>query len=367
MGKRMQSAITGGALIPAWLLLVSAQAADTLPDPYPEDWARRDLSYFGDTDEWDKSRAICAAVLDTRAPEADLPTPEDRVALEGCSSADLYYGIGMAADPVAARKCAFLEVERNKTEAAQSSATPFEFYDAHGMLATIYANGKGAGRSLDFAIHAACQLEDAPRAMVGRIEHLDRLRREGPDADAFSTCDDITSGVSAGICSDLSARIAEQDRAKELAAWTVGWPASQRDAFADAFASFEAYASVSNDLNCFRGTLAAACSIEGAESDIEIFLARLRSLVDRQPLPRAERLEEGDVALSYQERPATVTKAEFDRSLRYMDAETRQWYVANREEAIAARRLFEPKLIAFLKLARPDITSHQVRVLFRDL
>jgi hypothetical protein len=273
----------------------------------------------------------------------------------------------MPANPVAARKCAFLEVERSKTEAAQSFAIPFEFHEAHGMLAIVYANGTGAGRNVDFAIHAACQLEDAPRAMVGRIEHLDRLRRDGPDADAFSTCDDITSGISMGICSDLSARIAEQDRAKELAAWTAEWPASQRDAFADAFASFEAYASVSNEMNCFRGTAAAACSIQGEESDIAIFLARLRSLVERQPLPRAEPAEEGDVTLSDWDRPATMTKAEFDRSLAYMDAETREWYVANRKEAIAARRLFEPKLIAFLKLARPDLTPHQVRVLFRDL
>lgn len=363
----MQSAIKVAALVPAWLLLVGAQAADTLPDTYPEDWARRDLSYFGDTDEWDKTRAICAAVSDTRPPEGDLPTPDDRAALEGCNSAELYYGIGMPADPVAARKCAFLEVERSKTESAQSFATPFEFHEAHGMLAIVYANGTGAGRNLDFAIHAACQLEDAPKAMVFRIEHLDRLRREGPDADAFSTCDDITSGISAGICSDLAARIADRDRTKELAAWTAGWPASQRDAFADAFASFEAYASVSNDMNCFRGTLSAACAIEGAERDIAIFLARLRSLVERQPLLRVEPAAEGDVVLDYQGRPATVTKTEFDRSLAYMDAETREWYVANRKEAIAARRVFEPKLIAFLKFARPDLTSHQVRVLFRDL
>jgi len=367
VGKRMQSAIAVGALVPACLLLVGAQADDTLPDPYPEDWARRDLSYFGETDEWEKTRSICAAVSDTRAPEGDLPTPEDRTVLEGCSSADLYYGIGMPADPVAARKCAFLEVERNKAEAAHSFATPFEFHDAHGMLAMIYANGKGAGRNLDFAIHAACQMEDAPRAMVGRIEHLDRLRREGPDADAFSTCDDITSGISIGICSDLSARIAEQDRAKELAAWTAEWPASQRDAFADAFASFEAYASVSNELNCFRGTAAAACSIGGVERDIAIFLARLRSVVERQPLPLVDPEVEGDVMRGDWDRPAVMTKAQFDQQMAYRDAEVRRWYAANRKQAIAARRQFEPKLIAFLKLARPDLTSHQVRVLFRDL
>lgn len=367
MGNRMQSAITIVAVIPAWLLLVSAQAPDTLPDPYPDDWAKRDLSYFGDTDEWEKTRAICAAVSDARPPEGDLPTPEDSAALEGCSSDELYYGIGMPADPVAARKCAFLEVERSKTEAAQSFATPFEFHGAHGMLAIVYANGNGAGRNLDFAIHAACQLEDAPAAMALRIEHLDRLRRDGPDADAFSTCDDITSGISAGICSDLAARIAQQDRTKDLAAWTVGWPASQRDAFADAFASFDAYASVSNELNCFRGTLATACAIEGGERDIAIFLARLRSLVERQPLPPVTPAEEGDVVLGDWDRPAVMTKAEFDRSLADMDAETREWYVANRRKAIAARRLFEPKLIAFLKLARPDLKPHQVRVLFRDL
>jgi len=367
IGKRMQSAITLGALVPVWLLLVGAQAPDALPDPYPDDWSQRDLSDFGDTDDWDKTRAICAAVSGASPPEGDLPRPEDRVALTGCNSAELYYGIGMPADPVAARKCAFLEVERSKTEAAQSFATPFEFHEAHGMLAIVYANGTGAGRNLDFAIHAACQLDDAPRAMVFRIEHLDRLRRDGPDADAFSTCDDITSGISAGICSDLAARIAEQDRAKELAAWTAGWPASQRDAFADAFASFEAYASVSNEMNCFRGTLAAACSIEGAERDIAIFLARLRSLVERRPLPPVEPAEEGDVMRGDWDRPAVMTKAEFDGHMAYRDADTREWYAANRKEAIAARRLFEPKLIAFLKLARPELSSHEVRVLFRDL
>ena len=356
-----------GALAAISVLLVSAHVPGEPPEYYLQDWSTRDLGYFGDPGQWQETRALCAGVADAVPPAADLPTAADRAALKGCSSEALYYGIGTMRDPSAARKCAFLEIERNMEETRSTLATPFEFFDAHGMLAVIYANGTGAERDLDLALHAACRLEHAPMAMESRIRHLDRLRSEGPGDEPFSICDDITSGISMGICAGHFARVAQQQRTGWLQEWQAGWTQQQRGLFAAAYESFAAYAEISHELDCFRGTMAAACSISGTERDVQDFLERLEALVAHRPLPRRERVEEGDVTRDTGARPATATQEEFGQILEGLDAHEAGVHLANQRNAIAARKVFEPRLIAFLKSVRPDLTSRQVRVLFRDL
>src|SRR5690606_3014606 len=50
--------------------------------------------------EDDATAAICNRVRDLQPPSADYPDPATVAMLGHCESADLYYGIGMTADPV---------------------------------------------------------------------------------------------------------------------------------------------------------------------------------------------------------------------------------------------------------------------------
>ena len=107
-----------------------------------------------------ESKAICRGVLHRDPPAADRPDARTAASLKDCDSEKLYYGIGMKADPVRARQCAFLEMAKEPDEGIFAGRT---------MLMTIYANGVGAKRDLDVATHLACGLEGAPAAAAMRI------------------------------------------------------------------------------------------------------------------------------------------------------------------------------------------------------
>ena len=95
---------------------------------------------------FEESRAMCRAVKGREPPKADRPSAAAAAALKGCDSEALYYGIGMKADPVKARHCAFLERDAGDQGTFGGSL----------MLMTIYANGIGAPLDLAAATPLAC-------------------------------------------------------------------------------------------------------------------------------------------------------------------------------------------------------------------
>jgi len=100
------------------------------------------------------------------------------------------------------------------------------------MLMTIYANGEGAKRDLDVAIHLACGIEGAPMESHGRVAHLAELKAKGWKGRDFHYCDDITSGLAMGYCASHSATMARALREKALAAMSAGWtPAEKQPGF----------------------------------------------------------------------------------------------------------------------------------------
>ena len=88
-------------------------------------------------------RAVSDGTASLPEPKADLPSPGEAAALKDCESAALYYGIGRPANPVAARKCAYLESRRGEGGPTLAGAP---------VLAMIYANGRGVRRNYDQAI-----------------------------------------------------------------------------------------------------------------------------------------------------------------------------------------------------------------------
>lgn len=189
--------------------------------------------YFGDPDgrnygdpQFAASQALCRAVRDRAPPPEDLPDAATAKTLEGCSSEALYYGIGMTPDPVRARQCAILEMKNQDK--------PYEAFAGAGMLMTIYANGRGARKDLDLAVHMACAVWGAPVDNDNLVQALDLRRRGGSASEPFDYCSDVmigASNVSGPMCLTHEAQVAEPVRAARLAVLTRDFSPAARQAY----------------------------------------------------------------------------------------------------------------------------------------
>jgi uncharacterized protein YecT (DUF1311 family) len=250
------------ALLPA-LAAVSALAADQ-----PTDWSQVQ-------DEWSKdfaeSKAICRQLLNHPTPSAIELNTTDTMALDGCDSEALYYGIGIAPDPGKAAKCALIEAKDGDDSV----------FGGRTMLMTAHANGRGVKRDLDLATRLACQIDGAPAERDGRVRHLAELKKTGWKGSDFDYCDDITSGLAMGYCADREARRADAVRETKLARLAGGYTPAQRQALAvlrKAHGAFvDAHGSGEVDLS---GTARAALQIAAEESQKDELLDLLQRLKD---------------------------------------------------------------------------------------
>jgi hypothetical protein len=244
--------------------LVAAAAAQS------EDWGDFDEEW-ANSPEYETSKALCRSLRTREPPPSDRPTPKQAAALRGCSSETLYYGIGRPPDPERARHCAFVEREENG-----EGMWPFA---GRSMLMTIYANGVGARRDLEIAIHLACQMEAAPAESHGRVTHLAALREQGWTGTDFHFCDDVTSGLAAGYCADHGATIAGARREAELDRISGRFAPSQERAFAALRAAHAAYVDAHGEGEVdLAGTLRAAMQIGAQEALREELVETIRLL-----------------------------------------------------------------------------------------
>jgi uncharacterized protein YecT (DUF1311 family) len=244
---------------------------------------------FTSTPEYAPSKALCRKLRDREPPAADRPSAAQAKALAGCDSEKLYYGIGVAADPVKARQCAFLEAE------TENGDGPFS---GRAMLMTIYANGRGAAKNIDVAIHLACGIEGAPMEMLGRIDDLTQRRtKAGGD---FDYCDDITSGNSGGQCAEHGAEI---ERAKRDSVWarlTAQWSPAEKQALVRLKAAHKAFAEAHAEGEVdMSGTLRGAFYVDAVEKLDKALLAMVQRLeAGRAPAATHVQFLAADAALN---------------------------------------------------------------------
>lgn len=189
-----------------------------------------------------RSQALCRAVAGRDAPTVDRPDVATASRLQGCDAEALYYGIGVARDPVQARQCAFTQRPTDQM---------LEPFAGRAMLMTIYANGEGARRDLDVAIRMACTLEGAePAEYDRRVTRLARLRDTRWQGRDFSYCDDIDPGLGTGLCASHRAALARPQREAAQRALIGRWSTEQRAAYEPLRRAFEEFvaASASGDL-----------------------------------------------------------------------------------------------------------------------
>lgn len=167
------------------------------------------------------AQRMCAAVKDVQLPAQDQPAPGEKKSLANCSSQDLYFGFGQPTDPVKARKCAYVEMEQGKD--------PLDIAGL-SVLMMIYANGKGADRSLDVAIKLACEMPGAPGDVAGNIYELERFRKAPPNA-RYSVCDHSAAPHLYKSCAILGDRFDAIERAKEISDITGSWSEKDHKAF----------------------------------------------------------------------------------------------------------------------------------------
>lgn len=223
----------------------------------------------------------CGDALALAVPVKDLPDAGDRLALRGCDSEALYYGIGVAKDDAAARKCALIEAE---------SPDPNPGIFGAGVLMMIYANGRGVPRDLGLARKFACAMWSAPAELSGRLAHLRQLAEANDAGSPLDVCDDITSGVMGGFCAGREERRASVGRTAALSALQANWSAEQREAFRALRRAADGYfkASTNNEVD-LSGTLRGAFMTEHEAALEGELLSMLRDF-------EAGRLPQGDAA-----------------------------------------------------------------------
>jgi uncharacterized protein YecT (DUF1311 family) len=204
----------------AAVVLVTLSA---LAGPYPN------TSFMGDladrNADWYQR---CMAVEHAQAPAADLRVAAPKAP---CDPTALYYDTralpaSTAADWAKVRECA---VARQ-----------------HDMvLMMLYANGYGVKQDLDLATRYACSLDQvAPAEMESRVAHLSALQ---PGARPFDFCDDITSGLSGAVCSNMREGQRTREREVQLKRYADALASNAKAAFDQLRKAQAAFAQASED------------------------------------------------------------------------------------------------------------------------
>jgi hypothetical protein len=164
---------------------------------------------------------LCAEVKDVALPTTDRPTAEETKALAGCVARELYFGFDKTPDSVAARKCAYLEMDRGNNE-------PFA---GKTILMMVYANGKGVARNLDLALKLGCEVPGSAGDVAGRVHQLARFKQANWKGDNFSVCDHSADRHMYRECAILDYRFDHLEREKTLDDMAAKFTVAQRKAF----------------------------------------------------------------------------------------------------------------------------------------
>lgn len=165
---------------------------------------------------------VCRQAKTIPLPKAPTSGPLDAKQLTKCDERALYYGWGSKPDYAAALQCGWYEYAHPDKVNANMFAGP-------GVLAMLYANGKGVERNDNLALRFACEMDWAAEAeMALRIGHLEYRKKINDQSSDFDLCADITSGLNQGACTSIQTSARDAGRDKKIAAISSGFsPAVQ--------------------------------------------------------------------------------------------------------------------------------------------
>ena len=285
------------------------------------------------------AKRMCAAVQDVQLPPADQPTADEKKSLANCSSEDLYFGFGQAADPVKARKCAYVEMEQGKDDLDIAG---------RAILMMVYANGKGVDRNLDVAIKLACEMKGEPGDTAGNIYELERLRKYPPTT-RYSVCDHSAAPHLYKSCAVLGDRFDQIERQKKLAAITASWTKKEKSAFDQLHNAAEKF---------FKSR---------ASSEIDLrptFEVQERAFMERDFIEKLEKLQSGELP-SFS--AADFKKANADVGQAYAETQkdpNRRWGTATVQGVRQTQQLwlaYRDAWVKFGKVKYPHVSADSWR------
>jgi len=212
-------------------------------------------------------RQAMAQPLAARTPAGPLTQDE----LKDCDETALYYGQGAKPDYAAALQCGWFERAHPQNGDAN-------LFHGPGVLAMLYANGRGVPRDYDLAIRFACEIDWAANAeFESRVGHLERLRETHPPNASFDLCDDITSGASQGFCASVRSTGRDVVRDGQIAAIVARFPPAAKSAFLSLQSTESAFedARVSGEVDA-SGTARAALQLDEQARLADQFLINLQ-------------------------------------------------------------------------------------------
>jgi uncharacterized protein YecT (DUF1311 family) len=240
----------------------------------------------------------CQRVQSRVPPAADLIVdPAQRMA-KNCSASELYY-----------------EALHSEGQSPQIWSSVRQCaYTAHdyGVLAMLYANGRGVAKDLDLATKFACSTESAIAEMEGRVAHLAEMGRKR-DSKEFDLCDDITSGYMQGMCAVVEERQNGKLREARLVNVMKGWSVTQKSALSNLRRKVENFAKHrADDETDLSGTARRALQVESEADELDQFVEDIvvfeRGELDSQPSDSPKVLDARLNQLYWQLMRATGTK-----------------------------------------------------------
>src|SRR5947209_1814632 len=273
------------------------------------------------------SQRLCAEAKNAELPAEDRPTSEESKTLADCVSEDLYFGFGRPADPVAARKCAYVEMDRGETRA----------FSGKTILTMVYANGKGATRNLDLATRLACEMNGAPDDLAGTIRQLARYKQGHWTGNNFNICDHSAARSMYEQCAILDEKFDSLERHNKLQEITSRWSAADQKAFQ----SLQQAAEMFFQLHA------------GKERDLTAtVLVHEQAFMERQFIEMLETLERGELP-SFS--PDEARKAEAEMNAAYssvVNGSTKQWGTVTVEGIQQAQQAWLPYRDAWVQFGR---------------
>jgi lysozyme inhibitor LprI len=285
------------------------------------------------------AKRMCAAVNDIQVPPQDQPTSDEKQALANCVSQDLYFGFGGPADPVKARKCAYVEIEQGKDDLDIAG---------RAILTMVYANGRGADRNLDLALKFACEMKGAPGDLAGNIYELDRLKKFPPTV-RFHVCDHSAAPHLYKSCAILQDRFDSAERARKIAAITSHWNEREKKSFAALQQAAQAF---------FHSRVAGEINLQPTFEVQEI------AFLERGFLSKLQKLQQGELP---QFSRADFRKAEADLKETYAATQTdpnRHWGTATAEGVRNTQKLwlnYRDAWVRFGKTKYPHVKADSWR------
>lgn len=224
----------------------------------------------------DRAQTICESVRHVELPPRDRPTAGEVMTSIDCRSVNLYFGIGAPADPIAARKCAYREME-----AIERPENPI--LSGAGLLSMVYANGRGVPRNIDVAVKLACS-----EGLGYCAQTLSDLKTAPRPAADFTVCDCV--GNTHGFCAGPAEQHEAQTRAAKRAELSAQWAPNQKAALArlEHAAKFFFEARERNEVD-LTGTARADMQLEERASLENGFMAALERFETGEIPPSSER------------------------------------------------------------------------------